>query len=351
MKRAAAALCLLAAAVPAAERRAVVSARGAKPIGPYTPGIIAGDYLYVSGQGARDAEGRMPATFEEQVRLTLENVKGIVEAAGLTMRHVVYTQVYLDNMANLAAADRVYEEFFRASPPARATIGVGRMPAGTPVEINAVAVRDLSRKKTIAGGMLAGDRMYVAGVYGATPAEAMRKFTDALSRAGFMNNVVSVTAYTTGAVSGIFTDGLPLRPPVRVASLPGGASFELTGVAVRGARNPRHEDIGRSACDFAGDTAYCWARAERRPGENSGPADEQARAILDAIQAALKTGGMDLSDAVASNVWLGDVEEFARMNAAYAAYFGGMPPTRTTVQPALPAGPGVREIAIFAVRK
>src|SRR5262249_48715010 len=115
------------------------------------------------------------------VQQCLENVRTIVEAAGLTMEHVVYTHVYLDNMANFDIMNRVYARYFPNSPPARATVGVHHLPTDTPVEINAVAVRDLSRKKAIvpAGfqsaapltpGILAGDRLYISGQPGRDPA-------------------------------------------------------------------------------------------------------------------------------------------------------------------------------------
>src|SRR5947208_17187210 len=89
---------IFAATVQGAAIRAIVPNNGVAPIGPYTPGVFAGDYLYVSGQGAKRADGQMPASFESQVRQTLENVKSVVEAAGLTMKNVVYTQVYLDDI-------------------------------------------------------------------------------------------------------------------------------------------------------------------------------------------------------------------------------------------------------------
>src|SRR5690349_12789312 len=91
-----AALCCAAfccAALCSAAERKVIFPPGAKPIGPYSPGIQAGEFLYVSGQGARDPQGNMPAGFEAQVRQCLENIKTIVAAAGLTMDHVVYTQI------------------------------------------------------------------------------------------------------------------------------------------------------------------------------------------------------------------------------------------------------------------
>src|SRR5262245_62049100 len=89
-----------------AEKRAIAPP-GVKPIGPYSPGILAGDFLYVSGQGGRDAEGKLPPTIEGQVRQTLQNVKAIVEASGGTLENVVYTQVYLDDMAHYDTMDRV----------------------------------------------------------------------------------------------------------------------------------------------------------------------------------------------------------------------------------------------------
>src|SRR5688572_21408008 len=87
---------LTAGALPQPSARQVIAPPGPKPVGPYSPGIVAGDFLYVSGQGARDREGALPPAPDAQVRQTLENVKNIVEAAGLTMGHVVYCQVYLD---------------------------------------------------------------------------------------------------------------------------------------------------------------------------------------------------------------------------------------------------------------
>src|SRR5512145_2377988 len=102
-----------------AEKR-VIAPPGPKPVGPYSPGILVGEFLYVSGQGSRDAEGKFPPSIEGQARQTLQNVKTIVEAAGLTMEHVVYSHVYLDDMANYDVLDRVWREFFSKAPPARA---------------------------------------------------------------------------------------------------------------------------------------------------------------------------------------------------------------------------------------
>ena len=165
----------LAAFAMAVDKRVVSGA--AKPIGPYSPGIVAGDYFYVSGQGARGADGKFAATFEEQARQCFENVKSIVEAGGLTMEHVVYSQVYMADTSQYEAMSKVWAHYFPRNPPARATLGVYKMPTDTPIEINAVAVRDLSRKKAvvppgypanaaIAPGVMVGDRLYLSGFLG-----------------------------------------------------------------------------------------------------------------------------------------------------------------------------------------
>ena len=115
-------LLLLLAANLTAERRVIFPA-GVKPVGPYSPGILAGDFLYVSGQGARTPDGHMPGSFEEQARQCLENIKSIVELAGLTMEHVVYTQVYLENASNFDEMNRIFASYFHQKP-ARSTVGV-----------------------------------------------------------------------------------------------------------------------------------------------------------------------------------------------------------------------------------
>ena len=106
------------AGTPAAAKteKRVIAPPGPKPVGPYSPGIVAGDFLYVSGQGARDRDGQLPAAVEAQVRQTLDNVKGIVLAAGLTMEHVVYSQVYLHDMAAYDQMDRIWREYFAKAP-------------------------------------------------------------------------------------------------------------------------------------------------------------------------------------------------------------------------------------------
>src|SRR5690242_2008308 len=121
MKIAAALLLLAAFRAPAAERT-VVFPPNVKPAGPYSPGILSGEFLYVSGQGAHAPDTSIPATFQQQVRQCLENIKTIVQAAHLTMDHVVYTQIYLRDISNYDAMNPVLAEYFGKNPPARSTL-------------------------------------------------------------------------------------------------------------------------------------------------------------------------------------------------------------------------------------
>src|SRR5438552_3250929 len=106
------------------ERKVIVPVNAAKPVGPYSPGILVGDYLYVSGQGVRDGKGAMPEGIVAQTKQCLENIKAITEAAGLTMEHVVHLQLYLERMSDFGEVDRIYETYFPSAPPARVVVGV-----------------------------------------------------------------------------------------------------------------------------------------------------------------------------------------------------------------------------------
>src|SRR5262245_37179800 len=101
-----------------AQVRPITPKSGPAPVGPYTPGLATEDYLYVSGQGARRGDGSMPSDFADHVRQTMENVKSIVEADGLTMQHVVYMHVYLTDMSQFAEMNRIYADYFPQAPPA-----------------------------------------------------------------------------------------------------------------------------------------------------------------------------------------------------------------------------------------
>ena len=156
---------LLLSSAAQAQFKAVVPAQASPAANRfYSPGVDAGDYVYVSGQGPRRPDGTMPATFAAQVQQALDNIKSVVAAAGLTMEHVVYTQVYMEDISKYGEMNRVFARAFPKTPPARAVLGVAKLP-DTSIQINAVAVRDLALffdldvadgKEDRAGGVQAG---------------------------------------------------------------------------------------------------------------------------------------------------------------------------------------------------
>jgi 2-iminobutanoate/2-iminopropanoate deaminase len=123
-------------------RDVVLTDRGPKPIGPYSQAVRANGFLFLSGQVALDPKsGEMTgAGIAEQTERVMENVKGIVEAAGSKMAHVVKTTVFLKNMNDFAAMNEVYARYFTAAPPARSTVEVARLPKDALVEIEVMAV-------------------------------------------------------------------------------------------------------------------------------------------------------------------------------------------------------------------
>lgn len=116
------------------------SITGSEPSGSYSPGILAeGRYLFVSGQGPLRGEVVVGEDIETQTRVTLENVKAVVESAGLSMANVVRCGVFLTDLEkDFERMDQVYREYFPEPLPARTTVGATLL--GIRVEIDCIAV-------------------------------------------------------------------------------------------------------------------------------------------------------------------------------------------------------------------
>ena len=113
-------------------------------IGPYSQAIDSGaSIVFVSGQLPIDpATGAFPeGGVQEQTRQSLTNAKAILEAAGLGLQNVVKTTVFLADMADFAAMNEVYAQFFTAPFPARSAVAVKTLPKGALVEIECIAAR------------------------------------------------------------------------------------------------------------------------------------------------------------------------------------------------------------------
>ena len=119
----------------------VITDRGPKPIGPYSQAIKCNGFLFLSGQVALDPKTNefTAGDIRQQTERTLENIKGILEAAGSNLHHVVKTTVFLKDMNDISAMNEVYGRYFTSAPPARSTVQVARLPKDALVEIEVVA--------------------------------------------------------------------------------------------------------------------------------------------------------------------------------------------------------------------
>jgi 2-iminobutanoate/2-iminopropanoate deaminase len=122
-------------------REIVLTDRGPKPIGPYSQAIKVNGLLFVSGQVALDPKTNefLGGDIVKQTERVLENLKGIVEAAGSKLGHVVKITVFLKNMSEFGAMNDVYARYFPAAPPARSTVEVARLPKDALVEMEVIA--------------------------------------------------------------------------------------------------------------------------------------------------------------------------------------------------------------------
>jgi 2-iminobutanoate/2-iminopropanoate deaminase len=120
----------------------VTSANLPSPVGPYSPGVVVGNLVFVSGQAGREpGTGRIAPDVEGQTEQVLKNIATILEAAGSGLQHVVRCGVFLVDMKEFPIMNAVYARAFGAHRPARTTVEVSGLPGeGLRVEIDAIAV-------------------------------------------------------------------------------------------------------------------------------------------------------------------------------------------------------------------
>ncbi len=110
-------------------------------IGPYSQAIQAGNMIFASGQlPINPATGAFPeGGIQEQTHQSIRNAQAILEAAGTDLSHVVKTTVFLSDIANFAAMNEIYSQYFQAPYPARSAVAVKDLPKGALVEIEVIA--------------------------------------------------------------------------------------------------------------------------------------------------------------------------------------------------------------------
>jgi 2-iminobutanoate/2-iminopropanoate deaminase len=125
------------------DRRIISTPSAPAAIGPYSQAVVAGGFVFCSGQIALDpATGELVGAGDvsAQARRVMENLKAVLEAAGSGLGQVVRTTIFLQDLGDFATVNAIYGGYFAAAPPARATVQVAGLPKGALVEIDAVAL-------------------------------------------------------------------------------------------------------------------------------------------------------------------------------------------------------------------
>jgi 2-iminobutanoate/2-iminopropanoate deaminase len=122
-------------------RRIVSTGEAPQAIGPYSQAVASGNLLFISGQIGLDPEsGELALGLEAQVNRALQNLFGILGAAGAAAAEVVKTTVYLASMSDFSRMNEIYARYFSESLPARSTVAAKTLPKDALFEIDAVAV-------------------------------------------------------------------------------------------------------------------------------------------------------------------------------------------------------------------
>lgn len=124
------------------EKKIITVPGAPAPLGPYSPAVEIGNFVYTSGQLGTDAAGNLGKDVKEQTKLSLTNVKNLLNAAGCDMCDIVKTLVFIKDMNDFAAVNEVYAQLMTGDVmPARSCIEVARLPKDALVEIEVIAVK------------------------------------------------------------------------------------------------------------------------------------------------------------------------------------------------------------------
>jgi 2-iminobutanoate/2-iminopropanoate deaminase len=347
---------------------------------PYTPGVLAGETLYISGQIDKHPQtGAQPEGIANQTRMAMDNMGHVLHAAGMDYGNVVSCHVQLADIGQFAEMNKVYAGYFTPDRfPARTTLEFPGLPDGANIEVSCIAYADKSKIASVAPaagtipaaigpyrpGVWAGDTLYVSGNGGRKPKtddldptiegqtkQTMDNIGQILSAAGLeQTDTVFTNVYfldpkgykgdTYGKLNSIYKDFFPLglapsRASFCVSRLPGTISVEMTYIATRDrahsgrvipAYNRQNQTSSRGGV-LAGGTLYTSGRSA--PGAT---VEDQMRNSMETIRDILKLAGMDMEHVVDAHVYLTDIAKMNDMNAIFKEYFPSNPPSRTTVQ-------------------
>lgn len=361
------------AQAPAAKKPAAAEKKKQRDL--FVPGAKVGKTLYISGKG----DYRPNAEFPEKVENCLNEIRKTLQSAGLDMRHVVKSFVYLEDRDKYPLLNETYAKFFPEDPPARTTLGVSQVPGESRLEITCIAYTDLAEKRRIGNppagfpfspGILVGDTLYVSGkgdqlAGGGHPStfeeqvrQAMKNVASTLKEAGldFRHVVMShvfIDKYENLETANkvyreFFQEGNePACATVFVDWIPGGSHVEVTCIAttdLAGRKVVRPDGwkglsmegaVAASPAVWAGKTLYISALDGSRPrgGLTAGNLAEQVHQMARNHITVLEAAGLTLEDIASGCVYLRDMKDYQPMNGVYRPYFSRGTAVRTCLMP------------------
>jgi len=321
---------------------------------PFSPGVLAGDTLYLAGQVGRDQATReLPEDIVNQTRLAMENIGLILKAAKLDYGNLVKCHVLLDEMDNYKPMNETYGGFFEGGRyPARTTLEIAGLVGTAHVEISCIAFADKSRIEVVrpaegtipaamgpySPGVRAGDALYLSGQGGRDPetnevpesvgaqaALAIENIHEVVKAAGLgLEDVVYTNAYFLGCghraeLGRAFASSFPAgvthpRSDLCLPRLPGSISAEITFFAGQGVQ--------------VDDTVYLPVRSSPESGSDIA---SQMSGTMEKLGKDLEDAGLDYGSVVNANVYLKNTDDFQGMNGVFRKVFAEDPPARTTV--------------------
>ncbi len=362
---------------------------GAAPIGPYSPAIVGGGLVYVSGLLGTGDDGRLVGPdVASQTRRILDRMGEILTAAGSSMDQVVSVSVFLKNSGDFAAMNETYREYFNTNAPTRTTVASDLL-IGSLVEISAIAVPNGTPRDTMhpegwvksprpySTIVKAGDLVFLSGLISrrgaddtfvpGTVAEQTKTILDnaktLLATAGLtMADVVSSRVFITDAttfteMNDVYRTYFPKAPPARATAVTPlmGPDYlvEITLTATTGAREVAGPVVAPSlplsAAIQSGDRIFL-SGVMGNTEATAGDIKAQTRETLTRIQRTLEGQGLTFLNVVDTTVYLTDLSNFAAMNEVYREFFPSAPPARATIGTGLVSRNALVELVMTAVR-
>ncbi|MBI1357130.1 MAG: hypothetical protein GC160_22555 [Acidobacteria bacterium] len=360
--------------------------------------VEARDFFFFPGQLPVDSSGRTPSDFDAQARLVLSNLQTKADLAGVSLRHMVWVQVYLEDINQWPRFEDIARELFAGQLPALAPLGIAAVGSKqATVAVDAVAYRTLAGIERTPGSaaVSAGGLTFLSAAQGRdlstgripeTHAEQTRIGLENLgvelqgAGLGFEHMVFMhpylLPAMAYGDMNKVYATffefgATPARATIFVDALPHDLTIEFTGVAVRdlSKRQPvRPKNMApsptASPCVWGGDFYFCSGKSGFIPGVEGGvwaeSVENQFRQTMRNLLDNLEETGLDFSDVVSTQLYLDDIADLERVDPIYQRYFPKIKPTRTVVQQ-LPSGsrkqaangrwPAIEQMALVAVRR